>query len=228
VVFHTAADIRIIFRMVYKEVLSEIPEDEFIEAAEITFEASGSLDRLSKPETRLARRAFPGLTDMAFYLRLEPALHLKNWIDVSHRFSYGSDRHTGVIRHNLVLDEWFQQQITSGGRDIDLADTYLWLKNLNRRDLKKIIKSYLQQAQDEYKRSDQDDSDFRTAEGDKLIREYPAFDAFQQFLDQRLAEQEVPENVAQEVVLGAIAISETLEMADFYKHADFLVDRVKG
>lgn len=204
--------------MLYREILSEIAEDEFLLAADRTFEAAPDITRISPTEKRAAKAELPGLTRLSSYLKHYGILTWLVDLGGETKLSYGRNLETGLIRHNLTLIEWFNSQ-EHNYEDKYLKTTWDWLGSLHSRSLKNIMTRYLQQEKHAIRRQiDEDDFTF-SPEVEAAASEYPAFAAFEDLLEERMRDREVTEQTRDEICrgvsLGILAIRESIEIAQF-------------
>lgn len=206
-----------IFDMSYKEVLTEIPLDDFLVAADRTFEDALELDNISPMESKMSLINLNGLTRLGGYIKRYHLLRLKP--------QEGQYLRTGVIRQNLALIEWFNQQ-NEEYQDSDSLNTQLWLRNLETNRLKRIMGSYLQQEGHELKRQDSDEAEMESPEIEAAVEEYPALSAFSDLLYERFLEDSADETAAELIsrgaILGTVAVREYIELAQLHHQLSYV------
>jgi hypothetical protein len=194
-----------------KEAILYIPVDSFMVAATANLNRVQDISRISSKERKLLMKRMRGYAVMAEDTRDYEASRKNKRI--------ANDTYLGIGRLGLALNAWYDFQESAGSTDKRIKTARAWVAGLGQKTMRGIMRSYLNQEDDEFSCDGIDEITYETAEVEATTDTCHAFIAFQSYLESNLAEKGMEENrtydVGRGVLLGAIALREAVELHEF-------------
>lgn len=191
-------------------------------AGDRTFEQAPQLARISAEEQGLIAVEFKALAGLRTIVKIDKLLEF--------RLNYGNHLGVGLSRFALALKEYFDGLEAEGELDDDTAAAREWLRQMDKWNTYRTLRSYLRQEGNEaiIQNASADEIEGLTAEEDRTIEEYPAFSALADLLEDRLLEAEVDEIEALDIsagtLLGGIVVREVIEMEQLFQQLAYVTE----
>jgi hypothetical protein len=203
--------------MIYKEVLTSIDEDDFLDTAERTLSAADML-KLDPREWRQFARGYKGLAAVGNYIALDSLLQLRPRQGVRYK--------SGAIMSYIALKEYFADLQLNLKFQPEHYVTNQWLQSISPKLGRQAIKSYLYREEEEKKKEGRPESTEVPLEMIRAFDEYPAMAKYVYTLEAEMGHRQYSqaetEQVAWGAQLGLVAIRELVEIEELKNNLSYV------
>lgn len=195
-----------------KEVLSSIPPDAFLEVGDLTLERAEDIRALSHKESQHLQAEL--------YAYAATSTFVDGQESKKHQNPYpGRTARVGMARLGLAIREWFYHEGQSGHLVGDALEISRWLKEGPKKPMILQMRAYLEQESIHESIAEDAGLESLPYEAIAAAKDFPAFVAFGNFLEAKLADAGVEEadvlKYGRGVMLGSVALREYIEVHNF-------------